>query len=80
MNISANGINVTLTTEYLPAGAYRLYAHSSAYGFAVIVNPETILICNFIQQITASEIISGLGGGTLTLYGKGFITDNLSQN
>ena len=83
MNVATDAINVTLNaaSAYLPAGGYRLYAHTSAFGFAVVTNSQTTLFCNFSGDITASTVLTGVAGGNnLTLTGKGFITEDPNQN
>ena len=78
--IGANMVNVSLIAAggYLPAGNYRVYAHTALYGFAVIFNTPPTLTINFSSSITASPVVSSfVGGNTLTLNSIGFIIDKI---
>jgi hypothetical protein len=78
MNITINSSNtfsITPADNYLPAGAYIIYAYVNDIGFATVTN-STYLIQSFTSNVTCNSISSSLNGGKrLVISGIGFVED-----
>lgn len=79
MTITPGTNTYTLTASYLPAGTFKVKAHSNSYGYAD-VTPSTVSV-SFPSAPTATGVDSSFAGGKeLTITGAGFITQNPSNN